>query len=59
MNMKNKQHILAAALISALALATTVAQAGEIGHYAGGFMNIRDFFLPPEPGFYGAVYNYW
>jgi hypothetical protein len=59
MKTSRTQNLLAAALISALALATTAAHAGEIGHYAGGFMNIRDFFLPPEPGFYGAVYNYW
>ena len=42
----------------ALALSTSV-NAGEISHYNGGFMNIRDFFVPPEPGFYGAVYNYY
>lgn len=33
--------------------------AGELGHYAPGLPNIRDFFVPPEPGFYGAVYNYF
>jgi len=46
------------ALVGALALATAAAEAGEIGHYAGGFMNMRDFFVP-EPGIYGAVYNYF
>ena len=50
--------ILAAALVSVLALATTVAQAGEIGHYAPGVANIRDYTVP-DPGFYGALYNYW
>ncbi len=49
---------LASALAVPLALVTAVAQAGEIGHYAGGFMNIRDFFVP-EPGFYGGVINYF
>lgn len=34
------------------------ASAGEISHYNGAFMNIRDFFMPAEPGFYGAVYDY-
>ena len=33
--------------------------AGEISHYNGGVLNLRDFFVPPEPGFYGAVYNYY
>lgn len=33
------------------------AQAGEIGHFNGGVMNMRDY-LVPEPGFYGALYNY-
>src|SRR5262245_50678999 len=37
---------------------TVCVHAGEISHYNGGFLNIRDFFVPPEPGFYGAVYNY-
>ncbi len=33
--------------------------AGEIGHYVPGMVNIRDYVVPPEPGFYGAVYNLW
>ncbi len=32
--------------------------AGELGHYAPALLNIRDFFVP-EPGFYGALYNYF
>src|SRR6478752_532105 len=35
----------------------TVADAGEIGHYVPGVMNIRDMAVP-GPGFYGALYNY-
>jgi hypothetical protein len=34
------------------------AHAGEIGHFNGGVMNIRDYVMP-EPGFYGAIYNYF
>jgi len=34
------------------------AAASEIGHYAGGLVNIRDFFVP-EPGYYGILYNYY
>jgi hypothetical protein len=45
-------------IILGLALTTTVAQAGEIGHFAPGVANIRDYTVP-DPGFYGAVYNYW
>jgi hypothetical protein len=54
----HKQSLILAALIGALAFVTTIAEAGEIGHYSGGFLNIRDYFVP-EPGFYGAVYNYF
>ncbi|MGH8645218.1 MAG: hypothetical protein ACREX4_12430 [Gammaproteobacteria bacterium] len=31
--------------------------AGELGHYAPGLPNIRDFFVP-EPGFYYLQYHY-
>ena len=34
------------------------AQASEIGHYAPGLLNIRDFVLP-KLGIYGAIYNYF
>lgn len=48
----------APATFIALVLSATV-NAGDISHYNGGFLNIRDFFVPPEPGFYTAVYNYY
>jgi hypothetical protein len=35
----------------------TTAQASEVGHFAPGVANIRDFTVP-EPGFYGVLYNY-
>jgi hypothetical protein len=38
--------------------AAFTAQAGEIGHFNGGVMNMRDY-LQPEPGFYGALYTYY
>ncbi|MBI5507054.1 MAG: transporter [Deltaproteobacteria bacterium] len=50
-----KKALLTVALLIASA---TAAPASEIGHYAGGLLNIRDFFIP-EPGFYGTVYNYY
>jgi len=34
------------------------AQAGDIGHFDPGVMNIRDFVVP-DPGFYGVLYNYF
>ena len=51
-----QQTLLAAALMGAVVTSIS-AEAGEIGHYAGGFMNLRDYFVP-DPGFYGALYNY-
>lgn len=48
------------ALACSLGLTIGIAQAhaAEIGHYNGGFLNIRDYFVP-EPGLYAAVYNYF
>jgi len=34
------------------------ASGGEIGHFNGGVMNMRDY-LVPEPGVYAAIYNYF
>ncbi len=53
--MKKSILVLATVLSSAVPLA----QAGEIGHFNGGVMNIRDYFVPAEPGAYGVVYNYY
>jgi hypothetical protein len=47
-----------AAFVLALA-AVLPASAAEIGHYAGGIVNIRDYQMPASPGFYTAVYNYY
>ena len=50
----------AAGLALAVLLAAALsAQAGKIGHFNPGLPNIRDFFVPPEPGFCGIVYNYF
>src|SRR5262245_61012758 len=60
MSPESKQSMIKSILIALAALAvTTVTHAGELSHYNGGFMNLRDFFVPPEPGFYGALYNYY
>ena len=44
-----------AALIGAMT--TTTVYAGEIGHFAPGAYNIRDFSIP-DPGWYSGIYNY-
>lgn len=36
----------------------TTLRAEEIGHFNGGVMDIRDYFMP-DPGVYGVVYNYY
>jgi len=44
-------------VLGSLTFGLAAAQAGEIGHFAPGVLNIRDFAMP-EPGFYGVLYNY-
>ena len=44
-------------VLATLTIGVIAAQAGEIGHFAPGVLNIRDFVVP-EPGFYGVLYNY-
>jgi len=51
--------------VRTLSLAATIAaltvidvRAGEIGHFNGGILNIRDYIMP-DSGLYGAVYNYF
>jgi hypothetical protein len=51
------KYILRAALVLVLAPATS-SLAGDAGHYAGGMMDTRDYFMP-DPGLYGALYNYF
>jgi hypothetical protein len=41
-----------------LALIAGPTHGGEIGHYAPGLPNIRDFVMP-APGFYSVLYNYF
>jgi hypothetical protein len=44
-------------LTVALWATALTAHAAEIGHFNGGILNIRDYFVP-EPGLYGGLYNY-
>jgi hypothetical protein len=53
--MEPRRVVAAAAFIAASAIG---ARAGEVGHYAPGMMNVRDFFMP-DPGFYGLTYAYY
>ena len=52
---KHLLHLIVAALLLA---ASGPARAGDAGHYVGGMMDIRDYFVP-DPGFYAALYNYF
>ena len=54
----NSKWIVASGLSVALIAAAFGARA-EIGHFNGGFLNIRDYFTPPEPGIYARLYNYF
>jgi hypothetical protein len=47
------------AVCALLGLVPQAVRGAELGHYNGGFLNIRDYFVPDEPGFYAAVYNYY
>jgi len=44
--------------IVAAILVASQAHAGEIGHFNGGILNIRDY-VTPDPGWYAALYNYF
>jgi len=58
MQIIRRRNLFAAALACALAFGANVARAGEIGHFAPGVANIRDYTVP-DPGVYGVLYNYW
>jgi hypothetical protein len=53
-----RRRIRAAVLMLGISAAPVTAEAAEISHFVPGVMNIRDYFVP-EPGFYGALYNYY
>jgi len=48
-----------AGLAATTLFAAMQAKAGEIGHFAAGLVNIRDYVMPPEPGIYTSIYNYY
>ena len=48
-----------AAALFAIALLAAAPGRAEVGHFIPGLLNIRDYFLPPEPGVYVAAYNYY
>jgi hypothetical protein len=59
MKMKNTTKFLSRLTVAATLLgACDPTHAGDVGHFAGGMMDTRDYFVP-EPGFYGALYNYF
>jgi hypothetical protein len=58
MNAKRQTAVFSAGVAVAAALVAMPARA-EIPHYVPGLMNIRDFLVPADPGFYGVLYNYY
>lgn len=52
------RRITTAVVVQVASFAAFTAHAGEIGHFNGGVMNMRDYLLP-EPGFYSALYSYY
>ena len=52
------RHFAQLTIAAVLLAAGGPARAGDAGHYVGGMMDIRDYFVP-EPGFYAALYNYF
>ncbi len=53
-----RTKIVRLSLVTLLLAAGGPARAGDAGHYVGGMMDIRDYFVP-DPGFYAALYNYF
>jgi hypothetical protein len=54
----------ASKLVALLALGITLqwpasVTAGELGHYGPSVADIRDYVMPPEPGFYAKLYTYY
>jgi hypothetical protein len=54
--MRRLTAIIVTTAIVCIAAAST--PAAEIGHFNGGFLNIRDYFVPQPAGVYAALYNY-
>jgi hypothetical protein len=54
MRLQRAAFLLAAACV----LAAPAARGGDIGHFNGGVMNVRDYVVPP-PGVYASVFNYF
>src|SRR5262245_22029887 len=54
-----KRNLFATIIATSLLAAAGAAQASDIGHFNCGVYSIRDYFVPPDPGVYGALYNYF
>jgi len=52
------RHFSRLTVVAVLLAAGGAGRAGDAGHYVGGMMDIRDYFVP-DPGFYAALYNYY
>lgn len=57
--MREKSRRIVWTIVSLSLVLGVKVQAGEIGHFAGGLVNIRDVIMPPAPGVYTGVYYYY
>lgn len=59
MKLKSRKSFLSVSCLVAVVLfcGSKNVVAGELGHYMPGVASIRDFVVPPEPGFYYVQYN--
>ena len=58
MNQNTLRHFSQLMVAAVLLAACGPARAGDAGHFVGGMMDTRDYFVP-DPGFYAALYNYF
>lgn len=54
----NRSLVVTSFIFASLAISHRASAQQEVGHYAPGVMSIRDFIMPDQPGFYGALYSY-
>lgn len=56
--MRMKARLLIPAISGILACGPIAGNAGQLGHYAPSYINVRDLFVPSESGVYYVQYNY-
>ena len=56
--MQIRNRILVPIVLCGPLLGAANVSAGQLGHYGPSYPNVRDLFVPPEPGIYYVQYNY-